>query len=179
MTLNQQISGGQVSGTLEMSDMTSRMEDLQTVRENLWVSENSMTSQQLSDAAYSQGLGLLNVTNPEDPATESFTTAVNDEIAGFHFMAAVGNDLAKSEASQNLDELSQIMDAYQNHTLTIQNAVDVQGLDYTSSNVTSIQNSSGTSSGSTSWNKNFVSNNPDGQQHYLLQLGYAEMYLTW
>jgi hypothetical protein len=209
MSWSMQAGDGQVSGEQQMTDMPSATASVLTTQNNLWVSENSMTSQQLTDAIYSGGLAEL---NGSDLSDESFVDALNGDAAAYGLMlanataaqnwatqamsAGISSDPAAgsnetveqylttansvvAEAQQNLTNLNQVMSAYENHTLDVQNAVDVQGLDYTSSMKETTQDGSSTESGSTTWNQSFLTNNPDGQQHVMIELGNAELYLSW
>jgi hypothetical protein len=179
---------------------------------NLFVSENSMTSQQLTDAAYAGGgLGVIDGAGTSDV---SFADVMEGEIEGAGLMLAnatalqtsatqamsTGNapgsgapsnsgdtpeqDLATAnsviaEAQQHFSEFNQVMNAYNDHTLNIQNAIDVQGLDYSESYTANEANGSGTSSLSLTQNNSFLTNNTDGQQHLLVQWGYTAVYLSW
>ncbi|TAL81979.1 MAG: hypothetical protein EPN75_03295 [Beijerinckiaceae bacterium] len=173
------------------------------------VSENAMTDQQISDAAYSGGLSSMGNTQSLVSQVQSAfamfqqtdssyadqinqwlasgrttpaptwalpgldpTTATDDRIqaAADFFSNAAQKDAAMGKA---------IIDAFNNHTLQIQNAADVQGLGFQANYTGSFGSNSATISGTPSWNEDFVRNNPDGKQHYLLPLGGAYVYLSW
>ena len=207
LTVGAQVSDGQVVASAEGdADVdTSLYSSYQD-----FVAENAQTSQQLSVTAYSgaalasdnvasgsqtflQAVGTMYTqdaaatsmaqqmiawvaqgrpaTGGEDPTSFAGMTdaQVIAQANGIIANAANGNEVANA-----------ITSAYDSKTLTVQNADQVQGLNFEESFSETDDNGSTTSTNnSLNFNKDFLSNNPDGQQHALVSFGDTYAYLTW
>lgn len=123
------------------------------------LSENSLTPQQLTaDAENNVTLGSVE----DDEST---------------FLDDVKMDY--NQGTGGASEATQIEQALADGTLQVQNAADVQGLDFTSEGTTQIGDNGSEGGGDTSMNTAFLDANPDGKQHALVDFGYVAAYLTW
>ncbi len=216
LTVAAQVSDGQVTGTVE-GDITANA-DLYSAYQN-FIAENSLTSQQLSDEAYSgaalpsgggssqtflQAIKSMYTTDADitsmakqmiawvgqgRPATSSFNTPSNAGMTDAQIIAQADAVIANATNGNNVADA--ITAAYHNHTLTIQNADQVQGLDFEDSYTASGSGQGSSSAGGGTFNFNtdevttdFLNNNPqgnspDGQQSALLSFGETYAYLTW
>jgi hypothetical protein len=144
---------------------------------------NAMTSQQLSAAIYGSGVQTTGFQNSH--ATWASTTAqtisvMNDlkNQANDPFPSAAERQSADS-ALKGFSNSASMDEAYNNHTLVIQKATDVHGLDYQgvityygANNGNAPPNVAG---GPESYNANFFLHNPDGKHHSLGGFGNGVM----
>jgi hypothetical protein len=204
-----QIANGQVTGSFKDNgdDPVNAALDYQDYQTDL--ADNSMTSQQLSEAVYS-GQGVPFIGNSNDTflgeiqsvfslADYMISSGQNMEAWAaegmpandqWGFSSAFGNytptqinamgQASIAEGDQYITTFSEVQTAYYTGALTVQNLVDVPGADY---NATTTYYSSGGSETETATgsgaNDAIYSNSPDGLQHAGLGLGYASLYLTW
>jgi hypothetical protein len=169
---------------------------------NTYLSENEMTSQQVSDAIYSdQGIsGGISTMAGEINAMNASVNFLSQDVAKLTTWVAAGmpsdenmgnlsndtpdqiNSMIATEQNQIATESANaagIATAFQNGTLTIQKATDVQGLDY-SETVWNSTNGNGSSAGlSQSYSQAFLNAAADGKNHMLTTIGNVAVYLTW
>jgi hypothetical protein len=130
---------------------------------NTYLTDNEMTSQRISDALYS-GQGI-----PVTPTLGANATMA-DELNGL--------DLNATEIA----DAAGISTAFQNHTLTIQKATDVQGLDYSETMWGVAYGNGGGGGISSSYSQAFLNADADGKRHLLESGstgGNVMLYLTW
>jgi hypothetical protein len=159
---------------------------------NTYLSENEMTSQQVSDAIYSdQGIsGGISTMAGEINAMNASVNFLSQDVAKLTTWVAAGmpsdenmgnlsNDTPDQIYSMIAANAAGIATAFQNGTLTIQKATDVQGLDY-SETVWNSTNGNGSSAGlSQSYSQAFLNAAADGKNHMLTTIGNVAVYLTW
>jgi hypothetical protein len=205
-----QITNGQVTGSFQDNGDDPASAAIQYQMYQAELADNSMTSQQLSEAVYS-GQGVAN----GDGSNQTFLQALQVDVDGSEsiirygqnletwvaggmpsnnqlgfFSSGFGGDTATqlnaiaqaaiAEGAQQISTYNQIEAAYNNHTLTVQNLVDMPGADLNSTITVSSSGGSmtGTETGGVS-NNAIYANSPDGLQHTSIDVGYAALYLTW
>jgi hypothetical protein len=200
-----QVSGGQVTGTYQGNTSSFEYSQLYDLTR-----QNSMSSQELSQVAYSgtklsagpadNGQTFLQTINSNIASDTLATNMANNMIswvnqgrpnngaedsASFSGMTdsqitkMADDQLASYEKDTQLS--SQIISAYNNHSLQIENSSQVRGLDFeeSTSGSTNGAGASAAGGGTLNFNKNFVTQNLDGRQHDLISLGATYAYLSW
>jgi hypothetical protein len=173
----------------------------------LFIGENSLTSQQISDALYSgtglqMPLGIANATfagminsaennasfltdeaqwlsagMPSDNNPEGFDSASFENFTPAQISSLVAEDNA--QAASDTESAGSLLTAFNNHTLTFEKATDVQGLDYSATFTTEQDGPVETGTSSDSYNQSFLTQDADGKQHALAQFGDVMLYLSW
>jgi hypothetical protein len=176
---------------------------------NTYLTDNEMTSQQISDALYSgQGIpvasgGGANATMADEINALTQGVAYNTqfalELATRQAAGAIDDDMAarlglsnnsdaqvnkliafiQNQAAGDSASAAGITAAFQNHTLTIQKATDVQGLDYSETVWGAAYGNGEGGGGSNSYNQSFLNADADGKHHALIGIGDVALYLTW
>jgi hypothetical protein len=181
---------------------------------NVFLADNQMTSQQISDAIYSgQGIATTDPFGVNPTIADEITALTQGAASDTQFasdltaweaagkpnnafaqlqtdlpnltdaqLSAVLRSAQNSAASESMAATG-ISAAFNNHTLTIQKATDVQGLDYNQTIDMTSEGNEGTTNVSQSYNKDFLKNaDADGKHHALdgvLTGGNVTLYLTW
>jgi hypothetical protein len=176
---------------------------------NTYLADNEMTSQQISDALYSgQGIpvasgGGANATMADEinALTQgvAYNTQFASELATRQAAGAIDDDMAarlglsnnsdaqvnkliafiQNQAAGDSALAAGITAAFQNHTLTIQKATDVQGLDYSETVWNSASGNGEGGGGSNSYSQAFLNSDADGKHHALIGIADVALYLTW
>ena len=200
-----QVNGGQVTGIYKGNTDSFEYSQLSDL-----VQENSMSSQQLSQVAYSgaklspgpfdDGNTFLQTVR-SNIATDNLGTTMDNNMISWVQQGRPSNgsedsasfshmtdsqiiDMANTQTASFQKDISasgQIISAYNNHALSIQNASQVPGLKFqeSTSGSTDGKGSSSGGGGTFNFNNGFVNNSPDGQQHDLLSFGATYAYLSW
>ena len=152
---------------------------------------NNMSSEDLSAALYGKG---ITVPVGDGQTTFNFASVENwfsGIVASTNTTLSLSDsgltDAEKQIASKNNDQLAKLAQslqtAFDNHTLVIQNAADVDGLQFEHT-LTYNGDPNSTQYGSIdeteSYNANYLwSSGHDGKQHDLFTTGMASLYFTW
>jgi hypothetical protein len=207
-----QIANGQVTGSFQDNGEAPANAALDYQQYQADLADNSMTSQQLTEAVYS-GQG---VPTYDGSSNQTFLQSLQGDISSSESTISYAQSIEAwaaegmpsniqgnggdsvvfggdtptqvdaieqteiAEGAQQVSTYNQIETAYNNHTLTVQNLVDVPGAD---ENLTSTFYSTDTSETETvtgsGTNNAIYTNSPDGLQHTTIGVGYAALYLTW
>jgi len=176
---------------------------------NAYQEDNSMSSQQVSGTLYSgQGIQqpgggadtfasyIANMDSMYD-SEDAMATRLTDYLAagrpdnnyqGLNTSslqsmsdAEVNGEIAylRKDSADGLETDSALTAAFNAHTLTIEKATDVEGLDYEGTDWMSTTYSVLTGGSTQSYNQGFLNQVDDGKQHTLTNIGGIEVYLTW
>jgi hypothetical protein len=77
------------------------------------------------------------------------------------------------------NEANGISQAFAGHTLSIEKATDVQGLNYSETDSYSVNGNTGSGGLAVSDNQAFLQQDADGKQHALMTIGGVPLYLSW